>query len=383
MVLMHPQHVENAEALSRAFPEKIIVTGLMSSPIGGVISPVFASRLRTPNLLHPLLTRQDGIFRPGSLAKFIELARAKRGDFGNRDDTEWLRVLGALDIETLVADFDMANRVEVDLREWFVALRTKIRTILGDPRIYFPNEPLFASKGLLAYTNRGDENNGQLNPDVGYLSHADSSFIHGSDTFAVVEYKMVRTDNPPDDWFQPRSVLAQIMCGVAGEHTTRVGLVVCEFGFKLIYRVKVGQDVNGTSMFNYYSVPPRAAAHNSFAPCRSSDPNHLANMEDLAHIVYELMKTSIHGATQQPRSPAGSTISTRANSVIESNLVSSDRKSGGKDRTAPLVTDGIVSYQFQITSISGEVLTCEGMKLPHDFAADGDSDYDMEEYSDD
>ena len=81
--------IRNTLALSDKFPQKTCtVNGLLSD--GETSKPIFASRLARSTFMHPLLTRQDGIFRDGSLEQFIDLNMKRRGELA---DNDWAGVI--------------------------------------------------------------------------------------------------------------------------------------------------------------------------------------------------------------------------------------------------------------------------------------------------
>ena len=306
--------IANAFALSAQFRNKTkSETGLLSLAvsIGAGTRHVFASSLTKRSFLHPLLSRQDGIFRSGRLEEVIELARAQRGENIHAVDQDWPRFLASVNIANLISSFDRCNRYESRLREWLTDLRKEILMFHGNPSVDFPVGSLFAIKGALAYAEHGHEQDGILDATVGYLGRSDSSFKHGHDTFAVVKYKITGSANNFLEWDKPEAVLAQVMCWLAGEETTRISLVLCEIGFKLVYRIKVGVHPDCRPIFNYYLFPPNNpnTGKSGYLPCRSSGFNHYANMESLVRVIYESTKTSIHGATLD------STIDAKARSV--------------------------------------------------------------------
>ena len=374
--VLQDHKIRNALALSEMFPNKAIApNGLLSVRDEDILNHVFASRLTRSTFMHPLLTRQDGIFRDGSLEQFIDLNMARRGELANNDWAGVIAYIRRTNFSELFADLSVD---EAGLSDWLGRVSSCICTKLDLNQPQTKPEALVAMKGALAYADAGQEARGELNDQVGYLGKADYVFKSRGLTFAAVEYKMARLITDNVEWFNSRAVLAQIMCWIAGDSNTRFGLVLTEIGFKLIYRIEAGWTPDGIQIFNYYMFPPRNATTGKslFLPCRESCPEYRANIESLIRVIYELTKTAVHIDQANAEETARLSGSSLATTVEEHGGDNGPLKAATDRDNLPSI-EGATSYSFQISSLSGEPLECVGMTLPLDFAKEEDSDSDV------
>ena len=366
--------IRNALALSDKFPQKTCTAnGLLSD--GETSKPLFASRLARSTFMHPLLTRQDGIFRDGSLEQFIDLNMARRGE---SVDNDWAGVISHIRRYSLIELFPGLSEDELGIKSWLNIMTSRICGKLKSINPSTKPRALFAMRGALAYADAGQEGRGELNDQVGYIGKADYVFKSRGLTFAAVEYKIARLITDNVEWFNSRAVLAQIMCFLAGDSNTRFGLVISEIGFKLIYRIEAGWTPDGVPIFDYYMFPPRnpTTGKSLFLPCRESCPEYRANIESLIRVIYELTKTAVYKDQVEAEGTARLSASSLATTVEEHGGDNGPLKPSEDRDNLPSI-EGATSYSFQISSLSGEPLECVGMTLPLDFAKEEDSDSDV------
>ena len=352
----------NARAFSRAFPRRDVdASGLLDvrNQQNGKKRQLTARMLSSYRFLHPLCSRKDGIFRPGSLQQVIEIARKKRCEDPSGMDTLWLQL--AQDIHLDRHDFDRIHTCNKGLYSTLMGPEITFDLKLG--RVSGGSfEERYGLKGVLAYTNVGDESSTPLDSEVGYVGEAYKTWTHGDDTFAVANFYFPRSECSVDSmsWYKGRSNLAGTLCSISGERDIRIALNICQKGFKVIYRDIVGTNRDGRPIFDYYSFPADdpITGESKYLPCFCPTGGDDENYFIFIRILYELTKTSFHGNVGKKclqdwsDSPSEEnqheTFTTPIEFRREYERVNKDSK--------------VTSYLFQITSICGEMLDCEGLK---------------------
>ena len=295
---------------------------------------ITASRLTTHRFLHPLISRPDGIFRSGTLEQFIDIARRRRGEDVADVDTEWPRILDAVRKSELLDRLDLLCEDESRLNAWFWGVCGLIAS--GQTFPFIGEEASFGLRGALAYTERGVEKTSPYLPQVGYFGDHKLSFKHNGKMFAVVEVHCTEAHSEEFDWFRARSILANVMASLGGDRDCQAVLIICDIGFKLLYRTEIGLNPDGVPIFDYFIYPPLDAEKglSVYQPCRGSQPENKDNMECLLRLIYELMMTGMNGTQELP---------VKRRRYERHNL--------------PRQT-----HAFQVTTIRGIVLNFEGIK---------------------
>jgi len=177
--------------------------------------------------------------------------------------------------------FKKFKRSEPQLNNWFVSLVTHVSVACTGQGRYINTQTLFGLRGALAYT---DPNHGTSHSRAGYLGKADVVFPCGAEIFGAAELKMAGEGRII--WYKARAILAQIICSMSGTIDCRVGLILTDGGWKLLYRIPRDLPTEmGDIVFDYYLFPPDEDTGMSFyQPCNN------AGLKTLVRIVYELMK---------------------------------------------------------------------------------------------
>ena len=251
--------------------------------------PLHASYLRY-NLLEPAIYRSGYMLKPGSMNEFVELARAYSEVEDAMASEIWSRIRSQANVRAWLAAFPGGDK-EADFRGWLESLCAMISAFIPSPCDPRRNEVLLGMKGALPYTD-ADRNGLPLGPirSVGYIGFADFIFRRKGKIFGVVEFKRTHGDIN-QVWYRAGAVLPQIICWIGGSSTGRIGLVVCELGYKLIYRIqREWFDVNRNPVFDYYIYPPdqRSNNHSTFRDCRPGPQGDLGRYE-LLKILFEIL----------------------------------------------------------------------------------------------
>jgi hypothetical protein len=104
------------------------------------------------------------------------------------------------------------------------------------------NQTKKAVAGALPFTEMNETDFSNVNTKVGYYGFTDRSWYRSlpglPKSFAECELKLIKrwTGRP---WYVARAILAQAICSLCGEDETEVCLLLCEFGFVLLWRKAV------------------------------------------------------------------------------------------------------------------------------------------------
>ena len=238
---MHQQ--SNAEHLARRFPMRLLdELGFMCTHSSD--NKVHASSLRY-RFLNPLVYRQESLLRTESFDHFVSFIRANSQFKDDEYQRLWNKV--STDSRTVIHlnTFEPTN--EGDLNNWIVGLCHRVMNHLpADSKISSQNR--FGISGALAYTD--PESFGENDQRAAYLGKCDLVVFKKSKVFAVMQLKMV-SDN--QIWYRHGAILPQIICWIGGTFSARVGIVLSNIGYRIIYRILRPQpDERGNAVFDFY-----------------------------------------------------------------------------------------------------------------------------------
>jgi hypothetical protein len=351
--------------------------------------PLHASSLKNYRVMNPLLYRFRALFKPGSLRQFIDLCRVKRGEVPGVPDVEWEALKLSIDRSKGLDLYEDSLDMESTLSHWFTSVCQTVSFIIRQELIELDFEKLLGLSGALMYTDSGT---GVLDPQAGYIGRADLIFPDGpTGYFAGVEFKLTRDCQSNVLWYTPGAVLAQIICWLSGAIESRVGLVVCDLGMKLLYRIpRDSDDPAEPLVFDYYCYPPadEITRRSYYLPCRGAAGRQ--GLEELLRVVFELVKVTKHS---QVISTIPETLR-RSRSATRPPMTDSPRRprSEGSDDDLPKrrrdyndrenptqgglndassvpvnEDDDVTSYKFLAALNDGSVLEMEGYQYPTDF----------------
>ena len=253
--------------------------------------PVHASTLTLYKFMNPILYRSVGLFKRGSLQQFIRICRLKRREDPAALDEQWEGLKQYINDTKTLDHFELSLESESRLSHWFEGLCDQVSAHITKKSVVLRSEVLLGLSGALVYT---DPLTGVMDPEAGYIGKADRVFPHGpSGYFAGVEFKLASDCQQNVLWYTLRAGLAQSMCWLSGAIESRVGLIVCNLGMKLLYRIpRECEDREGHLVFDYYCYPPADAitGRSFFLPCRGAAAK--KGLEDLLRVVYELVKVT-------------------------------------------------------------------------------------------
>jgi len=231
--------------------------------------------LRSHRLLNPVIYRQEGVFRRSDLSGFIRLCRSQRGEDLDAEDPDWEETKKRVMQYGILEHYQRALVNKTSLNMWFCSLLS----LVVDFRFIGMNHGTrLGLKGALAADELG----------AGYIGDADVVIPIGTKSFAALSFKL--TWSKRDSlWYKPDSLLARIFCWLSGTAEMRVGLVLCNLGFKLLYRLPDGFGADGSAIFQYYIYSPEDEPW-TYQACRGDTG--IRNLDVLVRIAYELAKVS-------------------------------------------------------------------------------------------
>ena len=349
----------NQEALATKYPNRTLGTqGIMQTP-----SDLYATSV-PHKFIKPQWYKPNENLRDASLAEFVAFMEEFRNESPGQNEALWQQILGDRMIGNLLRNF---RRIacELDLREWFSDVLSRIMAILGEVGyLSSSSTQVFGLGGALAYTDPGD---GQAVDYAAYLSEVDKVFFRDRVPFAGVEFKYA-TLSENKLWFKVhRAALAQTLAGLGGNKNCILALFLCNFGFRTIWRKVIDTTmVNGeeVKVYQNYTFPPLDPT--TQAPylryCYSEYPATLdegsVGMEDLMRVMMEFVLTSFVKEDEEPGTPQAAAIQ-----PLTTSAENSAQKPAKKPRTEsndPVVID---EYTYGARTSTGEVEFLRGFTV--------------------
>ena len=292
MISLYDHQQANAAFLHNLFPRRSLTAlDMMSVPSPASterFNRVHASSLRY-RCLNPIIYRQETMIRNESLQHFINCIRRDSPILAEEHTRLWQIVLSDENIISHLHFFEFT--IEAEIRDWNLLLCDKILTHFRLRRnVRFPPEVLLGVQGALAYTDPDEDGqaSGALIWRAGYLGYCDLAIRKSGRTYAVFEYKKV-SDIINQTWYRHGSILPQIICWIGGAASGRVGIVLTNIGYRVIYRVlRPEHNPEGHPIFDYYILfDGNHAESRRFTECRGAD-GHVGRMQYL-RILFEIL----------------------------------------------------------------------------------------------
>jgi hypothetical protein len=348
-----------------------------------------ASSLKKHKYMQPVLYRFPGLFKAGELSQLIAICRLNRGLLHTGPDPEWVRLRSHIINSGMLSQFEYSLGSERSLSRWFTTLCGLVSAHLSGDFVLLKYEALLGLSGPLAYK---DPETDEIDLRAGYIGKADLLFPLGPSHFAGVECKIVSDAYLDLIWYTPRAVLSQTMCWLSAAAESRVCLVVCNLGIKLVYRIpRETMDCEGQLVFDYYSYPPAdpLTGRSYFLPCRGEHAQ--AGLEQLLRIIYELIKVTMSSPMIPVRPKTPEPISAELRDPLTNSPKRRPRSEGSDDCLPKSPVDienaetpshaqlndpespectGVISYSFKAALPGDVMLQCEGHQYPALFFED-------------
>ena len=195
-------------------------------------------------LLMPHLYSEEGIlWSADCLNNFNKLCvSAREGD--TVDATAAFIAKVYPQIESRIHSFGDGFQSEVDIGTWLDCL-VYVCSFINSESPRGCGRRKKAVGGVLPFTEEGTTDFHNVNAQVGYYGYTDRTLFRSLPgrkvPFAVCEFQMVGQLGRP--WYKAEAILARALCSLCGTEETEVCLVVCEFGWVLLWR-EVFDEVN-------------------------------------------------------------------------------------------------------------------------------------------
>ena len=285
-------HASNAGYFAEKFPERMLDgAGLVLWKKTTKFIRLHANYLQYRSLI-PLVYRIDAFFRRGSLEGLIQVVRRDSRVEDDEADKLWRAVSRCGPVIRELRWPIISDKARISA--WVTNLCGAVKTMLPSAAARPIPQKRFGIKGALAYTEPGEINDG-----AGYIGKSDLCFGKEGSVVGVMELK-IASDDINQVWYRFGAILPQIICWLGGTVTAKVGIVLCQLGFKLIYRDLTGNDHEGNPIFNYYAVNGIDGIH--FEDCRG--PEGAANRMILLRVFFELLLISMEDPVEERDAPS-------------------------------------------------------------------------------
>ena len=296
----HPveEHVaRNQQAFANAFT----VRRLGDRNIVQAPNDLYATSLQH-NFIKPQFYRPNDILGDAELTDFVSFMESFRGEAAGSNEEKWGRVLhSALVIDSMQAFRSISN--ESLLSKWFSSTLTAIKGAIGQRgTIERKTEKRLGVGGALAYT---DPVTHVASDDAAYLSYVDEVLYSGSTKtpFAGIEFKSAPLSHNRLWYAVHPAALPQTLCALAGHPDCVVGLFLCNYGFRIIWRERLAETgtVNGkpVPLFRHHTFPPIEQQHRSPHLCycytqdRRVDISTFDGLRYLLRVMFEFVVTAL------------------------------------------------------------------------------------------